>query len=38
DDNVEERFVTLGRRAVRYANIEPDPATFESDQNVGADG
>lgn len=37
DGDLEERVATLGRRAVRFANIEPDPATFESDQNVGAD-
>jgi hypothetical protein len=27
---------TLGRRAVQYANIEPDPHSFESEENVGA--
>jgi hypothetical protein len=27
----------LGRRAVQYADIEPDPSTFEGDQNVGAE-
>jgi NAD(P)H-dependent FMN reductase len=37
DDGLEERVAMLGRRAVEYANIEPDPRTFESDQNVGAD-
>jgi NAD(P)H-dependent FMN reductase len=37
DDGLEERVLTLGRRAVEYSNIEPDPSTFESGQNVGAD-
>ncbi len=36
DEATEERVLTLGRRAVQYANIEPDPSTFEGDQNVGA--
>ncbi|MFC7215904.1 NADPH-dependent FMN reductase [Saliphagus sp. GCM10025334] len=36
DDSLEERVATLGVRAVQYATIEPDPGTFESDQNVGA--
>jgi NAD(P)H-dependent FMN reductase len=35
DDRIDARIATLGRRAVEYANIEPDPGTFESDQNVG---
>ncbi len=37
DPDLEERVAALGRRAVRFANIEPDPTTFESGQNVGAD-
>ena len=37
DDDARERVVTLGREAVRYANIEPDPASMESTENVGAD-
>ncbi|MDZ7702123.1 MAG: NAD(P)H-dependent oxidoreductase [Halobacteriales archaeon] len=37
DADLEERVAALGRRAVRFANIEPDPTTFESGQNVGAD-
>lgn len=37
DADLEERVATLGRRAVRFANIEPDPTTFESGQNVGAE-
>jgi NAD(P)H-dependent FMN reductase len=36
DEGVEERVRTLGRRAVQYANIEPDPESFESGENVGA--
>jgi NAD(P)H-dependent FMN reductase len=36
DDDLEERVRTLGRRAVQYANIEPDPDSFESQENVGA--
>ncbi|THE65631.1 NADPH-dependent oxidoreductase [Salinadaptatus halalkaliphilus] len=38
DPDLEKRAVTLGRRAVQYATIEPDPDSFESDQNVGAEG
>lgn len=37
DEGVEKRVDTLGRRVVEYADIEPDPATFESGQNEGAD-
>jgi NAD(P)H-dependent FMN reductase len=36
DDDLERRVRTLGRRAVQYANIEPDPDSFESQANVGA--
>ena len=36
DDGLRERVETLGVRAVRFATIEPDPASFESDENVGA--
>ncbi|KTG08314.1 FMN reductase [Haloprofundus marisrubri] len=36
DDRLDSRVATLGRRVVEYATIEPDPPTFESDQNVGA--
>jgi NAD(P)H-dependent FMN reductase len=36
DDTLRERVVTLGRRTVEYASIEPEPATFESEQNEGA--
>jgi NAD(P)H-dependent FMN reductase len=35
DENLADRVRTLGVRTVRYADIAPDPATFESDQNVG---
>jgi len=37
DEGTEARVDTLGRRVVEYADIEPDPATFESSQNEGAD-
>jgi NAD(P)H-dependent FMN reductase len=36
DEGHEKRVRTLGLRAVQYANIEPDPASFESRENVGA--
>lgn len=36
DESLEKRVATLGRRAVQYATIEPDPASFESKLNVGA--
>jgi NAD(P)H-dependent FMN reductase len=35
DEDVAARVATLGRRIVEYASIEPDPGTFESDQNAG---
>ena len=37
DEKIESRVETLGLRVVQYADIEPDPRTFESDQNVGAE-
>jgi NAD(P)H-dependent FMN reductase len=37
DPDIRERIETLGRDAVQYASIEPDPATFESGENVGAE-
>lgn len=37
DDDLAERVRTLGRRVVGYADIEPDPSSFEGDQNRGAD-
>lgn len=36
DDRLAERVYTLGRQAVGYATIEPDPTTFEGEENVGA--
>jgi len=36
DENLEDRVETLGRRAVEYATIEPDPRSLESAENVGA--
>jgi NAD(P)H-dependent FMN reductase len=36
DEELEERVAALGRRAVQYARIEPDPESFESEENVGA--
>ena len=38
DDDLEDRVETLGRRVVQYADIEPDPDSFESEHNVGARG
>ncbi|ADJ15195.1 NADPH-dependent FMN reductase [Halalkalicoccus jeotgali] len=38
EEDTAERVRTLGRRTVQYADIEPDPACFESEQNVGATG
>lgn len=35
-DSLADRVATLGRHAVRYAFIEPDPDSFESEENVGA--
>jgi NAD(P)H-dependent FMN reductase len=37
DEKMADRVETLGSRAVEYAQIEPDPACFASEQNVGAD-
>jgi NAD(P)H-dependent FMN reductase len=36
DEKLHERVTTLGTRAVEFANIEPDPASFEGEENVGA--
>jgi NAD(P)H-dependent FMN reductase len=36
DEGTRERVRTLGRRVVEYADIQPDPSTFESGQNRGA--
>jgi len=38
DDGIDERVRTLGRRAVEYADITPEPPSFESEANVGAEG
>ncbi|ACV48312.1 MULTISPECIES: NADPH-dependent FMN reductase [Halomicrobium] len=37
DEAMRDRVETLGREAVQYANIEPDPQSIESCENVGAD-
>ncbi len=37
DSRTEERVATVGQRVVQYVAIEPEPSTFESDQNEGAD-
>jgi len=37
DEDIAERVAVLGRRVVQYANIEPEPASFESTENVGAE-
>ncbi len=36
DEDVGDRVAVLGERVVEYANIQPDPACFESGENVGA--
>lgn len=36
DADLQERLDTLGKRIVEYANIEPDPISFEGKHNVGA--
>ena len=37
DDDLERRVRVLGSRSVQYANIEPNPPSFESGENVGGD-
>jgi NAD(P)H-dependent FMN reductase len=37
DADLADRVAVLGERAVEYASIEPDPACFESTENVGGD-
>ncbi|WP_181686207.1 NADPH-dependent FMN reductase [Halorhabdus salina] len=37
DDELQELIDILGREAVQYAHIDPDPESFESGENVGAD-
>jgi NAD(P)H-dependent FMN reductase len=36
DPSIAERVAVLGERAAEYANIEPDPACFASEENIGA--
>jgi NAD(P)H-dependent FMN reductase len=36
NEDLAERVRVLGRRVVQYADIEPDPASFESEHNAGA--
>jgi NAD(P)H-dependent FMN reductase len=36
DETIRDRVETLGREAVQYAHIEPDPRSFEGCENVGA--
>ena len=35
DESIENRVRVLGRRVVQYADIQPEPPTFEGEQNVG---
>jgi len=37
DEDLAARVETVGRRVVQYASISPDPDSFESEENVGAD-
>ncbi|MFB6200708.1 MAG: NADPH-dependent FMN reductase [Halorhabdus sp.] len=37
DEELVEMIEVLGREAVEYAHIDPDPDSFESGENVGAD-
>jgi len=37
EPELRELIEVLGQEAVQYAHIEPDPASFESGENVGAD-
>lgn len=37
DEKIAERVRVLGARVVHYANIEPDPQSFEAASNVGAE-
>lgn len=37
DEDLAERVAVLGHRVVQYATIEPEPASFESEENVGAE-
>lgn len=38
DPELAERVATLGDRVVQYADIQPDPRSFESEQNAGGGG
>lgn len=38
DDEIETKLKDLGKRMVRFAKIEPHMDTFESHENVGAEG
>jgi NAD(P)H-dependent FMN reductase len=35
DDDLRDRVATLGQRVVQYADIHPDPDSFEAEANVG---
>jgi NAD(P)H-dependent FMN reductase len=37
DERLADRTAVLGKRAVEYAAIEPDPSSFQGAQNVGGD-
>jgi NAD(P)H-dependent FMN reductase len=37
DPDLAQRVAVLGERVVEYSDIQPDPACFESTENVGAD-
>jgi len=37
DQDLADRVAVLGERATEYSDISPDPACFESTENVGAD-
>ena len=36
DERLDDRVLTLGRRVVEYAHIEPDSSSFAAGENVGA--
>jgi len=38
DEGLDERVRLLGQRVVEYARIEPDPSTFEANENAGGEG
>jgi len=37
DEDLQDGVLALGCPAVRFVNTEPDPTTFESEPNLGAD-